>query len=104
MRVDQVLRWLCLVKSRSQAARECRAGRILVNGQAVRPAHEVRAGDSIRRIDLAGGWRQVRLREVPARQMSRKEAPDFYETEGEARGPLLPEGAPGMEPAERDRL
>ncbi len=80
MRIDQVLHWLCLIKSRSLAGRGCREGWILVNGETVRPSKEVRAGD---RITIQGPvvhrTQVVRLREIPEGQLSRKEAPEHYD-------------------------
>ncbi|RII18433.1 Heat shock protein 15 [Streptomyces sp. YIM 130001] len=37
-----------LAKTRSAAATACRAGQVRVNGQRVKPAHTVRAGDEVR--------------------------------------------------------
>ena len=79
MRIDQVLHWLCLVKSRSQATRGCREGRILVGGEQVRPAKEIRAQDEIALRGLVGDKvRVIRIEQVPDRQQSRKDASDFY--------------------------
>lgn len=82
MRIDQVLHWLCLVKSRSLAGRACREGRVLLDGQPVRPSHAVHSGD---RLVLLNPTRtqatHVRLREVPERQCSRKDAGAFYHTD-----------------------
>ena len=79
MRVDQVLHWLCLVKSRSQATRACREGRVLVAGERVRPSREIRAGDEITlRGLISDRIRLIRIEEVPVRQQSRKEAGEFY--------------------------
>lgn len=79
MRVDQVLHWLCLVKSRSQATRGCREGRILVSGERVRPSREIRAQDEITLRGLVGEkLRVIRIERVPDRQQSRKDAPDYY--------------------------
>jgi ribosome-associated heat shock protein Hsp15 len=79
VRVDQLLHWLCLVKSRSLVARACRAGRVQVNGATVRPAKEIRAGDRILISDpRLRHVREVELLALPVRQLSRREAPEYY--------------------------
>lgn len=84
MRIDQVLHWLCLLKSRSMAARACQEGRVLLNGGAARPAREVKAGDRITLMNPARDrGRILRILSVPQRQASRKEAPAYYEVESE---------------------
>ncbi len=79
MRIDQVVHWLCLLKSRSLATRGCRERRILLNGQPVRPAHDVQAGDEITMINPRGDRRRVvRILQVPQRQQSRQDAGALY--------------------------
>jgi len=96
MRIDQVLHWLCLVKSRSQATRGCREGRILVGGERVRPAREVHARDEITLRGLvAGRTRVIRIDQVPERQQSRQAAATFYTVLREEHGDAFGEpGAP----------
>jgi len=94
MRIDQVLHWLCLVKSRSQAARGCREGRILVGGERARPAREVHARDEITLRGLvAGRTRVVRIDQIPDHQQSRQAAATFYTVLREELSD--PFGAPG---------
>ena len=79
MRIDQALHWLCLVKSRSLAARACREGRVLIDDEPVRPAREARAGEQIRLLDPSRTrGKRITLREVPTSQVSRKQAGDYY--------------------------
>ncbi len=47
-RVDSWIWSVRLVKTRSQAAAACRAGHVRLNGERVKPAHMVRAGDEVR--------------------------------------------------------
>ena len=79
VRIDQLLHWLCLARSRSLVARACQEGRIRLNDEKVKPAKEVRAGDRIAITEPARDLRRViEILELPARQLSRKEAPSRY--------------------------
>jgi ribosomal 50S subunit-recycling heat shock protein len=81
VRIDRVLHWLCLQKSRSLAARECRASRILLNGESTRPSRDVHPGDRITILDCLSDREEiVRILEVPQNQLSRKDARTYYET------------------------
>lgn len=80
MRCDQVLHWLCLQKSRSQTAKNCREQRILLEGAPVRPATAVKPGNIITILNPLGEpLIRARLLQIPERQISRKEAGDYYE-------------------------
>ncbi|MYZ39430.1 MULTISPECIES: RNA-binding S4 domain-containing protein [unclassified Streptomyces] len=48
VRVDSWIWSVRLTKTRSQAAAACRAGHVRVNGERVKPAYSVKAGDEIR--------------------------------------------------------
>ncbi|MCK4237118.1 MAG: RNA-binding protein [Candidatus Krumholzibacteria bacterium] len=72
MRVDLLLKALCLVKTRSEGRRGCVAGRVKINGKTAKPSLEVRAGDIVeirypRRILV------VEITEAPTGQVARKE-------------------------------
>jgi ribosome-associated heat shock protein Hsp15 len=47
MRLDQWLDIACLFKTRSEAQKACKGGKVDVNGQAAKPHREIRAGDEI---------------------------------------------------------
>ena len=78
-RLDVVLHQLCLVPTRTQAARAIDDAAVLVNGERVRPAHLVRIGDT---LALTYGHRTrtrtYAITALPARGQSRKDAPQFY--------------------------
>ena len=76
-RLDVLLHSLCLTPTRSQAARAIDEGHVRVNGATVRPAHLVRAGDT---LALMHGHRTrtYQLTALPARGQARKDAPQFY--------------------------
>jgi ribosome-associated heat shock protein Hsp15 len=79
VRIDQVLHWLCLEKSRSLATRACREGRVQLNGHAVKAAHEAHVGDRITlREETRERTIEVELTELPPGQVSRSEAHAYY--------------------------
>ncbi len=66
------------MKTRSQAERACREGRVWLNDRPARPSHEVRAGDRIRFQDELGRHvDEVVVLAVPAGSVSRQEARDM---------------------------
>lgn len=58
VRIDSWIWSVRLTRTRSLAASACRAGHVRVNGERVKPAHVVRAGDEVR-LRHAGGERIV---------------------------------------------
>jgi len=81
VRIDLVLKYLCLAKSRSSAKALCDRGAVLVNGAAARASSTIDPGD---RIELRVPERTVHIEiiEVPARQASKAEAPKYYRLVG----------------------
>ena len=79
MRVDLFLKAVCLVKTRSMARKGIDDGHVSVNGRAVKPGREIRAGDviEIRRPDRTLA---VEVLEVPAGQVARKDRDRFVRT------------------------
>ncbi len=77
MRVDLLLKSLCLVKTRSKAQKGCEAGFVSINGRRAKPSAEVRAGDVVeirfpRRIEA------IEIVEVPSGQVGRKDRERYY--------------------------
>ena len=77
MRLDMLLKSLCLVKTRSQGKKGCEAGRIKLNGSSVKPSHDVHPGDIIE-IQFPNRDLVIEVNEMPAGQISRKEAGSYY--------------------------
>jgi ribosomal 50S subunit-recycling heat shock protein len=77
MRIDVVLKYLCLVKSRSIAKTLCEKRLVLVDGQPVRPAAQATAG---RRVTIRFPKRSVtiELLDIPRKQLSKVAAVDYY--------------------------
>ena len=77
MRIDLLLKALCLTKTRSQAHKGCEAGCISINGRSAKPSAEVRAGDVVE-IRYPRRVMAVEIVEVPAGQAARKDCGRFY--------------------------
>ena len=74
--------WLdvaCLFRTRSEAQKACKIGRIDVNGQAAKPHREIRAGDEIVISRPLGRKQTVYVRALADKHIARAEARDLYE-------------------------
>ncbi len=79
-RLDQVLFRVRLFKSRSRATDACKQGRVLVNGSAAKSSSLVHAGDQLS-IREKGLYREIRLLELPGKNMSKAEARELWKDE-----------------------
>ena len=77
MRVDLILKYLCLVKSRSMAKILCDRQLVLVDGRPVRPAASVAAGSQIT-IHFRKRTLSLELLDIPRKQLSKTAALDYY--------------------------
>jgi len=77
MRIDQLLNCLCLVKSRSAAARLCAGGSVQLDGQPGKPSARVRVGDQLT-IRFASRSLTIEIVAIPSGRVSRVRAPEFY--------------------------
>jgi ribosome-associated heat shock protein Hsp15 len=78
-RLDVWLDLACLFKTRSEAQRACKGGKVDVNGQAARANRMLRAGDEVR-ITRGGGRRQmVVVRGFAPHHVPKAEARLLYE-------------------------
>jgi ribosome-associated heat shock protein Hsp15 len=78
-RVDQWLDVACLFKTRSEAQKACRGGKVEVNRQAARPNRLLRPGDEVRITRAAGRRQIVVVRGFAARHVPKAEARTLYE-------------------------
>jgi ribosome-associated heat shock protein Hsp15 len=79
VRLDVFLDVSCLFKTRSEAQRACKAGRVRVNGQAGKPHSLVHAGDALEIERGFGVTQQVTIRGVEERSMPKADARLLYE-------------------------
>jgi ribosome-associated heat shock protein Hsp15 len=84
VRIDLLLKALCLVKTRSQAHKGCEAGGISINGRKAKPSAEVRPGDVVE-IRHPRAVTAVEILEIPAGQVSRKDRDRFFRVIRETR-------------------
>lgn len=84
VRIDLLLKALCLTKTRSQAHKGCEAGGISINGKKVKPSAEVRPGDVVE-IRNPRAVTAVEILEIPAGQVSRKDRERFFRVIRETR-------------------
>ena len=74
--------WLdvaCLFKTRSEAQKACKIGRVDVNGQTAKAHREVRPGDEIVISRPLGRKQTVVVRALADRHIARAEARELYE-------------------------
>ncbi|MEU0392601.1 RNA-binding S4 domain-containing protein [Streptomyces sp. NPDC006208] len=77
VRVDAWIWSVRLTKTRSQAAAACRAGHVRVNGERVKPAQSVRAGDQVR-VFHAGRERLVVVSKIVRKRVGPPVAVQCY--------------------------
>jgi len=77
MRIDLVLKYLCIAKSRSFVKSMCDRGAVEMGGKAVKSSAAVREGD---RITLHYPTKTVTIEivTVPTKQLSKPKAPEYY--------------------------
>jgi ribosome-associated heat shock protein Hsp15 len=79
VRIDIWLDIACLFKTRSEAQTACKAGRVSVNGQVVKPNRQLREGDEIEIGRPFGRKQKIRVRALADRHMAKAEARLLYE-------------------------
>jgi ribosome-associated heat shock protein Hsp15 len=79
VRLDVWLDVACLFKTRSEAQRECKVGRVTVNGVVAKPHRELRVGDELV-ISRPGGRKQiVVIRGLADKHVAKADARALYE-------------------------
>jgi ribosome-associated heat shock protein Hsp15 len=78
-RLDIWLDVACLFKTRSEAQRACKGGKVDLNGQAAKPHREIKVGDEILISRPLGRRQRVVVRGLAERHVSKAEARELYE-------------------------
>ncbi len=79
LRLDVWLDVACLFRTRSEAQKACKGGKVSVNGQSARPHREVRAGDEIVITRPLGRRQRVVVRALADRHIAKAQARELYE-------------------------
>jgi ribosome-associated heat shock protein Hsp15 len=79
VRLDIWLDIACLFKTRSEAQKACKAGRIEVNGQNAKPNRLIRPGDTIEIRRPFGRVQKIQIRGIAERHVARADARQLYE-------------------------
>ena len=119
MRLDLFLDISCLYKTRSEAQKACKTGKIDVNGQPAKPHREIKVGDEIVVQRPLGRRQRVVVQALAEKHLAKADARELYKDltppptpeEIEARklsrltGPFLrPRGAGAPDKRERREL
>jgi ribosome-associated heat shock protein Hsp15 len=79
MRLDLWLDVACLFKTRSEAQKACKNGKIDVNGQPAKPHRELKVGDEIVINRPLGRRQRVVVRALVEKHVPKAEARELYE-------------------------
>ncbi len=79
MRLDVWLDVACLFKTRSEAQKGCRGGKVDVNGQAAKPNREIKPGDEIEITRRFGHRQKVVVKGLAEQHIPKAEAKLLYE-------------------------
>lgn len=79
VRLDVWLDVACLFKTRSEAQRECKLGRVTVNGAVAKPHRDVRPGDELVITRPLGRRQTVVIRGLAEQHVAKAEARQLYE-------------------------
>jgi len=78
MRLDLWLDIACLFKTRSDAQKACRGGKVDVNGQGAKPHREIKIGDEILITRPLGRKQRVTVRGFAEQHIPKAEARELY--------------------------
>jgi ribosome-associated heat shock protein Hsp15 len=79
VRLDVWLDVTCLFKTRSEAQKACRGGKVDVNGQSGKPHRPIHPGDQLRITRAAGRRQQIIVKALAGQHMPKAEARLLYE-------------------------
>jgi ribosome-associated heat shock protein Hsp15 len=78
MRLDVWLDIACLFKTRSEAQKACKGGKVRVNGQPAKPHREIRTGEEIAITRPMGRRQRVVVQALAERHVPKAEARALY--------------------------
>jgi ribosome-associated heat shock protein Hsp15 len=78
-RLDVWLDVACLFRTRSEAQKACKGGKVSVNGQSAKPHREIRPGDTVDITRPAGRRQQVVVKTTAEQHVAKAVAREMYE-------------------------
>ena len=78
VRLDQWLDIACLFRTRSEAQKACKGGKVDVNGQAAKPHREIKPGDEIEITRPLGRRQKLVVRDLAERHIPKASARELY--------------------------
>jgi len=79
VRLDVWLDVACLFKTRSEAQKACRGGKVAANGQAAKPNRRLRVGDELEISRPFGRKQRVRVTALAERHVAKADARRLYD-------------------------
>jgi ribosome-associated heat shock protein Hsp15 len=79
VRLDVWLDVACLFKTRSEAQKACKGGKVSVNGQSAKPHRSVQPGDEISIGRPYGRTQRVVVKALASKHVSKEAAQELYE-------------------------
>jgi ribosome-associated heat shock protein Hsp15 len=79
VRLDVWLDVACLFKTRSEAQRACKGGKVVVNGNAAKPHRDLKVGDELEITRPLGRKQLITVKRLAEKHLSRAEARELYE-------------------------
>ena len=79
VRLDVWLDVACLFKTRSEAQRACKGGKVVVNGGAAKPHRDIRIGDELVITRPLGRRQVVVVRSLADRHLPKAQARELYD-------------------------
>ena len=79
MRLDLWLDVACLYKTRSEAQKACRGGKVAANGQSAKPNRRLRVGDELEISRPFGRKQRIRVTGLAERHVAKADARRLYE-------------------------
>jgi len=79
VRLDVWLDVACLFRTRSEAQKACRGGKVAANGQAAKPNRRLRVGDELEISRPVGRKQRVRVTALAERHVAKADARRLYD-------------------------
>lgn len=79
VRLDVWLDVACLFKTRSEAQRACKGGKVVVNGSTAKPHRELRESDELVITRPGGRKQQITVRALTDKHLPKADARELYE-------------------------